>query len=78
MKVVTDYLESLGVPWAVNRSWEIGGAQGGQDLADMTKELVARNQGEKFRVLYNAKADNLSPTDVIEKHMAPFYLGGES
>jgi formate--tetrahydrofolate ligase len=78
VKVVTDYLDSLGVPHAINRSWEMGGAKGGQDLAAMTKELVARNQGGKFRVLYDAKQENLSPVDILEKIMAPFYLGGES
>lgn len=78
VKVVTDFLEGLGVPWAINRSWEVGGVKGGQDLASMTKELVARNEGDKFRVLYDAKAENLSPVDVVEQKMAPFYLGGES
>lgn len=78
LKVVGDYLDSLGVPYAVNRSWEVGGAKGGQDLADMTKELVARNEGGKFNLLYDAKAENLSPVDILEQKMAPFYLGGES
>ena len=77
-KVVEDYLDGLGVPYAVNRSWEIGGVKGGQELADMTKDLVARNEGGKFRVLYDAKAENLSPVDILEQKMAPFYLGGES
>jgi formyltetrahydrofolate synthetase len=78
VKVVTDFLEGFGVPWAINRSWEVGGAQGGQDLADMTKDLVARKQGSKFRGMYDAKLEKLSPIDILEKKMAPFYLGGES
>lgn len=78
VKVVTDYLDSLGVPWAINNSWQYGGIRGGKDLADMTKALVARNQGGDFRLLYNAKEENLSPIQVLEQKMAPFYMGGES
>lgn len=78
VKVVTDYLDKLGVAWAVNNSWERGGVAGGGDLAAMTKELVARNQGNEFRMLYNAKKENLSPVKVLEQQMAPFYMGGES
>lgn len=78
VKVITDFLEGLGVPWAINRSWEIGGAKGGQDLADMTRDLVARKQGDKFNMLYDAKKENLSPIHIVEKIMVPFYLGGES
>lgn len=78
LKVVTDYLDSLNVPYAVNQSWEIGGAKGGRKLASMTKELVAKNMGGKFNGLYDAKAENLSPVEILEQKMAPFYLGGES
>jgi len=78
VKVVTDYLDSLGVPWAINRSWEMGGTKGGIELATMTKELVAKDQGSDFRLLYNAKEENLNPIQVLEQKMAPFYMGGES
>jgi len=78
VKVVTDYLDNLGVPHAINRSWEMGGAKGGIELASMTKDIVEKKQGGDFQLLYNAKEENLSPIQVLEQKMAPFYLGGES